>query len=227
MGLSAIALPADAEVAAKLLRMAQAHEAQPAPLVPPVPQPARRPSRAAVVPDPEFVPLVPPVPQPAIRPQRLAVIPEPRQAPLIPPVPQPVARPQRLASLPEPPLAPQAPQVPDFAKRPTQRDSASDRLRACLKPAARELLGCIEAEFGPMEIISTCRPGARIAGSGRISKHASGEAIDFNAGSRKGDVVRWLIANHKTGGTMTYSDMSHVHVDVGAHFVALGAPSGR
>ena len=38
-----------------------------------------------------------------------------------------------------------------------------------------------------MQIISTCRPGARIAGSGRISKHASGEAIDFNAGRRKGE----------------------------------------
>ena len=96
-----------------------------------------------------------------------------------------------------------------------------------LKPAARELLERIEGEFGPMEIVSTCRPGARIAGTGRVSKHASGEAIDFEAGSRKGEVVRWLIANHKTGGTMTYSDMSHVHVDVGQHFVALNAYSGR
>ena len=56
-----------------------------------------------------------------------------------------------------------------------------------------------------MQIISTCRPGARIAGSGRISRHASGNAIDFSAGGRKGAVVRWLIANHKSGGTMTYS----------------------
>jgi uncharacterized protein YcbK (DUF882 family) len=64
---------------------------------------------------------------------------------------------------------------------------------------------------------------ARIAGSGRISKHASGEAIDFNAPSgRKAELVRWLIANHKSGGTMTYSGMSHIHVDVSQHFVALG-----
>jgi len=98
---------------------------------------------------------------------------------------------------------------------------------ACLKPPVRELLARIEREFGTMQIISTCRPGARIAGTGRISKHASGEAIDFEAGSRKGEVVRWLIANHKTGGTMTYSDMSHIHVDVGPHFVALNAYSGR
>ena len=176
-------------------------DAQLAPLVPPVPQPARRPARAAA-PEPQLEPLIPPVAQPAIRPLRLAALPEPLSAPLVPPVPQ-------------------------LARRPLKRDSKSLHLLACLKPAARELLDRIEGEFGPMEIISTCRPGARIAGTGRVSKHASGEAIDFEAGSRKGDVVRWLIANHKTGGTMTYSDMSHVHVDVGQHFVALNAYSGR
>jgi len=176
-------------------------DAQPTPVVPPVPQPARRPVRTAT-PEPQLAPLIPPIPQPAIRPLRLAAIPEPQLAPLVPPVPQ-------------------------LAIRPLKRDSRSIHLRECLKPAARELLDRIEGEFGPMEIISTCRPGARIAGSGRISKHARGEAIDFEAGSRKGDVVRWLIANHKTGGTKTYSDMSHIHVDVGQHFVALNAYSGR
>ena len=111
--------------------------------------------------------------------------------------------------------------------RPPRRDAHTDRLRTCLKPAARALLERIEAEFGPMQIISTCRPGARIAGTGRISKHATGEAIDFSAGRRKADVVRWLIANHKSGGIMTYADMSHIHVDVGYRFVALNAHSGR
>lgn len=186
---------------AKSLQVVQA-DAQLAPLVPPVPQPARRPARAAA-PGPQLAPLIPPVPQPAIRPLRLAALPEQRLAPLL------------------------VPPVPQLARRPLKRDSKSLHLLACLKPAARELLDRIEGEFGPMEIISTCRPGARIAGTGRVSKHASGEAIDFEAGSRKGDVVRWLIANHKTGGTMTYSDMSHVHVDVGQHFVALNAYSGR
>ena len=95
--------------------------------------------------------------------------------------------------------------------------------RSCLTSSARALLGRIEGKFGAMQIISTCRPGARIAGTGRVSKHASGQAIDFNAGGRKGAVVQWLIANHKSGGTMTYSGMSHIHVDVGQHFVALGS----
>jgi hypothetical protein len=155
------------------------------------------------MPDPQLAPLIPPVPQPAVRPLRLAALPpEPQRMALLPPVPHPAIRPPR-------------------------RDSGTDGLRTCLKPAARELLVRIEGEFGPMQIISTCRPGARIAGTGRISKHASGEAIDFDAGTRKGDVVRWLIANHRTGGTMTYSDMSHIHVDIGQHFVALDAYSGR
>jgi hypothetical protein len=201
IALSALALPADAGPTAddtgraKLLRIAAGLEGELPPLVPPVPRLATRPSRTTTAPEP---PLVPPVPQPAIRPQRLAALPDPQLAPLVPPVPQ-------------------------LAVRPPRRDSRSDRLRACLRPEARALLDRIEAEFGPMEIISTCRPGARIAGTGRISKHATGEAIDFNAGSRKGDVVRWLIANHRDGGTMTYATMSHIHVDVGHHFVALNA----
>jgi hypothetical protein len=100
--------------------------------------------------------------------------------------------------------------------------------RTCLTPAARDLLARIEAQFGPVGIVSTCRPGAVIAGSGRPSRHASGNAIDFNApAGKKADVVRWLIANHHAGGVMTYADMSHIHVDIGHHFVALGANSGR
>lgn len=95
--------------------------------------------------------------------------------------------------------------------------------RGCLSAPARALLERIEAQFGPMQVISTCRPGARIAGTGRISRHASGNAIDFNAGGRKGEVVRWLIANHKAGGIMTYAGMSHIHVDIGYPFVALNS----
>ena len=97
----------------------------------------------------------------------------------------------------------------------------------CLTPQAQALLGRIRAQFGNVEIVSTCRPGARIAGTGYPSKHASGQAIDFRVPGRKAQVVQWLIENHRTGGTMTYSDMDHIHVDVGARFVALNRPSGR
>ena len=93
--------------------------------------------------------------------------------------------------------------------------------RSCLTSAARGILQQIEARFGAMKIISTCRAGATIAGSGRPSRHASGNAIDFEAGSKKSAVIDWLSSNHHAGGTMTYPDMNHIHVDIGSHFVSL------
>ena len=99
--------------------------------------------------------------------------------------------------------------------------------RSCLTRAAQNLLGRIESHFGRMQIVSTCSPGATIAGTNHVSKHASGNAVDFNAGGRKGEVVRWLIANHHSGGTMTYADSSHIHVDIGYHFVSLAGERVR
>lgn len=93
--------------------------------------------------------------------------------------------------------------------------------RGCLTSEARALLARIESRFGPVQIVSTCRPGAVIAGSGKPSKHRYGQAIDFNAGSRKGAIVSWLIQNHHSGGTMTYAGMNHIHVDIGYRFVKL------
>ncbi len=107
--------------------------------------------------------------------------------------------------------------VPPLAA-PATADGAS---RSCLTSPARALLGRIESKFGRVQIVSTCRPGATIAGTGRPSRHASGNAIDFRAPGRKGEVVRWLIANHKSGGVMTYNGMDHIHVDIGPHFVSL------
>jgi len=37
----------------------------------------------------------------------------------------------------------------------------------------------------------------------------------------KAAIVEWLIANHRDGGTMTYADMDHIHIDVGPHFVSI------
>ena len=97
----------------------------------------------------------------------------------------------------------------------------------CLTWEARALLNRIRAHFGNVQLVSTCRPGAKIAGTRYPSKHASGQAIDFRVPGRKGEAVRWLIAHHHNGGVMTYSDMDHIHVDIGPHFVALNRPSGR
>jgi Peptidase M15 len=111
-----------------------------------------------------------------------------------------------------------------LAARSFMRYASPGTSRGCLTSAARALLGRIEAQFGRVQVVSTCRPGARVAGTGRISRHASGNAVDFNApGGRKGAIVRWLIANHRSGGTMTYAGMSHIHVDIGPRFVSLNS----
>ncbi|MEQ1697562.1 MAG: D-Ala-D-Ala carboxypeptidase family metallohydrolase [Hyphomicrobiaceae bacterium] len=114
--------------------------------------------------------------------------------------------------------------------RQSQRHSPSrtggEASRSCLTSEARSVLNKIEAKFGRVEIVSTCRPGARIATSGRPSKHASGRAIDFRVRGQKSQVIQWLRNNHG-GGTMTYSDMDHIHVDVGHRFVALNRDSGH
>jgi len=98
---------------------------------------------------------------------------------------------------------------------------APDAPRACLTVAARTLLDRIERQFGPVRVISTCRSGAHIAGTAYPSRHASGNAVDFHAGSRKAAIVEWLIANHRDGGTMTYAGMDHIHADIGPHFVSI------
>jgi Peptidase M15/Bacterial SH3 domain len=116
--------------------------------------------------------------------------------------------------------------LPDAGATEPQGGAASWRDQAeaprhCLTYAARALLERIEAKFGPVRLISTCRAGAQITGTGRPSRHASGNAVDFDAGARKAEIVEWLIANHHAGGTMTYTDMSHIHVDIGPHFVSI------
>ncbi len=118
--------------------------------------------------------------------------------------------------------------APDFGRPKVEHGKLdhADAPRKCLKPEIHALLEKVEDLFGPVEVISTCRPGATIAGTGRPSRHASGNAVDFEAGNRKAAIIKWLVANNHTGGTMTYSDMSHIHIDFGPHFVALASPSG-
>ena len=120
-----------------------------------------------------------------------------------------------------PPVALQAalhdgPKGPPLAFR-----ESPDAPRSCLTPAARALLERIEQKFGPVKVMSTCRAGATIAGTGRPSRHASGNAVDFDAGPRKAVILEWLIATHRTGGIMTYAGMDHIHVDIGPRFLSL------
>jgi uncharacterized protein YcbK (DUF882 family) len=89
---------------------------------------------------------------------------------------------------------------------------------SCLPSSLKRTLSQIERQFGSVSIVSTHRPGARIAGSGRPSLHASCRAVDFNPPRGKhAQVVAWLKANH-SGGVGTYScGMNHVHIDNGPY----------
>jgi hypothetical protein len=116
-------------------------------------------------------------------------------------------------------LAPEEPMSPSSPHGPL--GDTSEAPRSCLTAPARGLLDRIERAFGPVQVVSTCRAGVIIPGGWRASRHASGNAVDFKAGSRKALIVEWLIANHKSGGTMTYAGMDHIHVDIGPHFVSI------
>ena len=93
--------------------------------------------------------------------------------------------------------------------------------RSCLVPAAQQLLANIERQFGHVQLVSTCRPGARVRKTGKPSLHSWGGAIDFRVSpANKSHVIAWLRANHN-GGIMTYRHSDHIHVDIGARFVSL------
>lgn len=112
--------------------------------------------------------------------------------------------------------------------------TASAAGTSCLPSSVKAKIAQIRAKFGPVRIVSTHRPGARIAGSGKRSLHASCRAVDFHPPRGKyKQVVSWLKANH-SGGVGTYScGMHHVHIDNGPrvrfhHCVnARGKPVGK
>lgn len=87
---------------------------------------------------------------------------------------------------------------------------------SCLPGILKHRLNQIRKKFGPIRVVSTHRHGARIAGTGKRSYHASCRAVDFHPPKGKyRAVVKWLKSNHK-GGVGTYScGMHHIHLDNG------------
>lgn len=97
---------------------------------------------------------------------------------------------------------------------------ASAQSTSCLPSQLKGVLSKISSKFGRVQVISTHRPGARIAGSGRQSYHATCRAVDFHPPAGKyGAVVAWLKSNH-SGGIGTYSGShNHIHIDSGPSVV--------
>src|SRR5690606_27348161 len=76
--------------------------------------------------------------------------------------------------------------------------------RTCLTAQTRALLAQFEGQFGPVKVISTCRPGAVIAGSGRPSQHRYGKAVDFvPPPGQRAAIISWLRQN-TNGAVITY-----------------------
>ncbi|MGI9425084.1 MAG: D-Ala-D-Ala carboxypeptidase family metallohydrolase [Hyphomicrobiaceae bacterium] len=93
---------------------------------------------------------------------------------------------------------------------------SAHRGSSCLPGVLRHRLSQIRAKFGHVRVISTFRRGARIAGTGRRSYHASCRAVDFHPPRGKyRAVAAWLKRNHG-GGVGTYScGLHHIHIDNG------------
>lgn len=117
--------------------------------------------------------------------------------------------------------------------RPASAASATTS-QSCLPASIRNTLAQIRQKFGPISVVSTYRPGARIAGSSQRSLHAGCRAVDFHPPKGKyQQVLNWLRSNHG-GGLGTYScGMHHLHIDNGPkvrfhHCVnAWGRPVGK
>jgi hypothetical protein len=87
--------------------------------------------------------------------------------------------------------------------------------RGCLTAPTQALLAQLEGRFGPVKVISTCRPGAVIAGSGRPSQHRYGKAVDFvPPPGQRAAMIAWLRQN-AAGMVITYRS-GHVHFDTGS-----------
>lgn len=99
---------------------------------------------------------------------------------------------------------------------PAAASAAASTNSGCLPASVRATLSAIRSKFGSIEIVSTFRRGARIAGTGHKSYHASCRAVDFHpARGSYGRVLAWLKSNFR-GGLGTYScGMHHLHIDNG------------
>jgi len=106
--------------------------------------------------------------------------------------------------------------VPRAAKRARPNILRSDRAasasRSCLTAPTQAMLASLERAIGPVRVISTCRPGAVIAGTRRPSFHRLGMAVDFST-MRRAAAIAYL--RSRGAFVMTYCNMGHIHFNLG------------
>jgi hypothetical protein len=72
----------------------------------------------------------------------------------------------------------------------------------------------IERKFGPIQIISSCRPGATVKNTNTPSMHRYCRAVDFYPPKNKYSEVSTFLKRTWSGGIGTYSGkLNHIHID--------------
>lgn len=85
----------------------------------------------------------------------------------------------------------------------------------CLPAQVKSALHKLK-QFGRVQVISTYRKGARIAGTRKISKHASCRAVDFHIHGNKRAAIKWLRKQKLE--VITYGcAMHHIHIATGRY----------
>jgi hypothetical protein len=87
---------------------------------------------------------------------------------------------------------------------------------SCLPGELKAALAGVQARFGPVQVVSTHRPGARIRG-GHRSHHATCNAVDFRPPSGAYASVATHLRQTWSGGLGTYSS-GHIHIDTGPNY---------
>lgn len=95
-----------------------------------------------------------------------------------------------------------------------KRYAAASTSLGCLTQKTKSIVEQLKERFGSIVIVSTCRPGAKIAGTGRPSYHRWGMAVDFTPlEAKKKAVVNWLYDQKVL--VMTYFNQPHIHFNIG------------
>lgn len=72
----------------------------------------------------------------------------------------------------------------------------------------------VERKFGPIQIISSCRPGAVVKNTNVPSMHSFCRAVDFYPPKNKYNEVSSFLKRTWSGGVGTYSGrFNHIHID--------------
>ncbi|MEP9377047.1 D-Ala-D-Ala carboxypeptidase family metallohydrolase [Aquabacter sp. CN5-332] len=105
------------------------------------------------------------------------------------------------------------------ARKAPARSQSGQTSTDCVPDTLKAVLSDVSAKFGAVEVISTNRPGAVIAGTRKASLHRACRAVDFKVatGTRRA-VIAYLRADPRVQGLGIYRS-GHIHIDNGPYRV--------